>query len=73
MDGHMRQLICEQQFDARGPYIVNIPADAPHAFVNIGTSPLRLICFFSTPEIWAGMVGRGPNPLVNVSHAAPPE
>jgi hypothetical protein len=67
----MRYIIGDHQFDAVGPYIVNIPADTLHAFLNVGTEPLRLICFFPSPEIWAGMVGQGPNPLLEAGQASP--
>ncbi len=64
LEGQMRYIIGDTQFDARGPYIVNIPADTPHAFMNSGDVPLRLICFFPYPEIWSQMVGLGRNPLL---------
>jgi mannose-6-phosphate isomerase-like protein (cupin superfamily) len=64
LEGHMRYAIGDERFDAHGPYVVNIPAGIPHAFTNAGEAPIRLICFFPSPDIWPGMTGLGPNPLL---------
>ena len=64
LDGRMRYVVGEQRFEASGPYIVNIPAETPHAFINAGDVPLRLICFFPNPEVLAAQWRVGPNPLL---------
>jgi mannose-6-phosphate isomerase-like protein (cupin superfamily) len=51
-------------FEIEGPCLVNIPAHAPHTFLNIGTEPVRLVCFFPCNEVWTNYDELGPNPLL---------
>lgn len=55
----------EKRFEVVGPCMVNIPPGLPHTFLNIGDSPVRLICFFPAGDFWTNYEELGPNPLLN--------
>ena len=61
-DGTVEYIINEKQFTAKGPYIVKIPAGAPHAFVNRGGTPVNVLGIL--PENIATYQEFGPNPLL---------
>jgi mannose-6-phosphate isomerase-like protein (cupin superfamily) len=60
-------------FEVQGPCVVNIPAQVPHTFLNIGSEPVRLVCFFPCNEVWSNYDELGTNPLLElygvVSHS----
>lgn len=64
LKGRLRYLIGERRFEASGPRIVNIPAEVPHTFVNVGDALLRLICFFPNPDVLSSQWRLGSNPLL---------
>ena len=62
VDGKASYVIGNRKFTVEAPYVVKIPANTPHTFVNAGTSPLRLIGVLPENHImWKAL---GPNPLV---------
>lgn len=50
-DGEVRFTIGESTVDATAGQIVVAPADTPHKFVNIGTTPLRQINIHPVPRM----------------------
>ena len=60
----MGYVMGEMVFDVAGPCVVRIPAELPHTFLNRGSSPVRLVCFFPTNDFWTNYEETGPNPLV---------
>lgn len=63
VEGKVSYIIGEERFTATAPYVVKIPAGVPHTFLNIGTSPFRLVAVF--PDSRYGEVELGPNPLLD--------
>jgi mannose-6-phosphate isomerase-like protein (cupin superfamily) len=66
LSGTMEYVIGEQKFRASAPYIARVPANAPHAFVNAGDSPLNLIGILPTTE--PDYQPLGPNPLIEADN-----
>ncbi|CAN5586238.1 hypothetical protein BH10CHL1_BH10CHL1_14900 [soil metagenome] len=62
LEGHVRYMIGDACFTVEAPYVIKIPADVPHTFLNIGMQPLRMICPFPTSQFTYQEVG--PNPLL---------
>jgi mannose-6-phosphate isomerase-like protein (cupin superfamily) len=62
LSGTMEYVIGDQRFKASAPYIARVPANAPHAFVNAGNSPLNLIGVLPTKEPDYQPIG--PNPFI---------
>lgn len=62
LEGKVSYVIGDQRFTVEGPYVAKVPAGVPHAFVNAGTKPLRVIATFPTSHIEFRELG--PNPLV---------
>lgn len=62
LEGETSYVIGEQRFTATAPYVVKIPAGVPHAFLNIGPHPFRLLAVF--PDSRFTDVEVGPNPLL---------
>jgi mannose-6-phosphate isomerase-like protein (cupin superfamily) len=62
LEGEVSYVIGDQRFTATAPYVVKIPANVPHAFVNIGVRPFRLLAVF--PDSRFTDVTVGPNPLL---------
>jgi mannose-6-phosphate isomerase-like protein (cupin superfamily) len=54
----------DSQFEVEGPCVVNIPAGVPHTFLNIGDSPVRIVCFWPENNFWSNYDEVGPNPLL---------
>lgn len=61
-EGTVEYMINEKRFKAIGPYIVKIPADAPHAFMNRGITAINIIGIL--PENNTSYHEIGPNPLL---------
>jgi mannose-6-phosphate isomerase-like protein (cupin superfamily) len=64
LEGQAIYVIGEQRFQAEAPYVVKIPANIPHTFVNTGNQPFRLICTFPDKRLWSLYHEIGPNPLL---------
>ncbi len=62
LDGTVRYVLGAQQFTATAPYVVKIAANVPHAFLNVGPLPIRMMCAF--PDSRFTDVEVGPNPLI---------
>jgi mannose-6-phosphate isomerase-like protein (cupin superfamily) len=62
LEGKASYIIGDHKFTVEAPYVVKIPANTPHTFVNAGNRPLRLIGVLPESRImWKAL---GPNPLV---------
>jgi mannose-6-phosphate isomerase-like protein (cupin superfamily) len=61
-NGTVEYIINEKRFMAIGPYIVKIPAGAPHAFINRGEIPINVVGIL--PENNTSYQELGPNPLL---------
>lgn len=57
-------LIGDKRFTVEGPGVMNIPANTPHTFVNIGDKPVRIVTFFPTATYETNWKVLGPNPLL---------
>jgi len=44
LDGEVPLRFCGARLVARAGETINVPANAPHAFTNIGDTPSRLLC-----------------------------
>ena len=56
-------VIGDKRLTVTEPGVVHIPAGAPHAFVNRGDAPMRVVTFFPTPCYEINWKNLGPNPL----------
>jgi mannose-6-phosphate isomerase-like protein (cupin superfamily) len=61
----MAYLIGDTSFEVEGPAIIRIPPNLPHTFVNRGTEPARLVCFFPYDSFWTNYEEVGANPLLS--------
>ncbi|SMG52495.1 Cupin domain-containing protein [Marivirga sericea] len=61
-EGTIEYMINEKRFTAIGPYIVKIPAGAPHAFMNKGENPVNIVGIL--PENNTSYLEIGQNPLL---------
>ena len=59
-------VIGDAVFEVEGPCAMNIPAGVAHTFLNIGSEPLRLVCFFPYNSFWSNYDELGPNPLLEI-------
>ena len=59
--GVMSYVIGAETFVVSAPYILRVPANTPHTFVNAGTSPLALTAVFDSANYTFKPIG--PNPL----------
>jgi mannose-6-phosphate isomerase-like protein (cupin superfamily) len=57
-------LIGDKRFAVKGPGVVNIPANTPHTFVNIGDKSVHIITFFPSSSYETNWKVLGPNPLL---------
>jgi mannose-6-phosphate isomerase-like protein (cupin superfamily) len=62
LEGSARYLIGETTFTAQAPYVVRIPANVPHTFMNTGDRVFRLIAVLPGQKI--SYTELGPNPLL---------
>jgi mannose-6-phosphate isomerase-like protein (cupin superfamily) len=67
LSGTMEYVIGDERFRATAPYIARVPANAPHAFVNAGDSPLNLIGVLPTTE--PDYQPLDPNPLIQTDNS----
>lgn len=66
--GTMSYVIGDQTFIATAPYILRVPANTPHTFINAGTTPLSLTAVFDSANYTFKPVGA--NPLQKPAGAA---
>lgn len=59
-------VVGDDVFEVEGPCAMNIPAGVAHTFLNIGTDPIRLVCFFPRNSFWYNYDELGPNPLLEI-------
>ena len=59
--GTMSYVIGEQTFVVSAPYIVRVPANTPHTFINAGDAPLQLTAVFDSAHYTFKPIA--PNPL----------
>jgi mannose-6-phosphate isomerase-like protein (cupin superfamily) len=59
--GRVAYVIGEERVTLDGPFVLRIPAKAPHAFVNAGRTSLKITAVFGSPHYTFHFVG--PNPL----------
>lgn len=59
--GTMSYVIGDQTFVVSAPYILRVPANTPHTFVNAGSAPLQLTAVFDSARYTFKPVA--PNPL----------
>jgi mannose-6-phosphate isomerase-like protein (cupin superfamily) len=62
LEGSARYLVGERTFTAQAPYVVRIPANVPHTFMNTGDKVFRLIAVLPGQKI--SYTELGPNPLL---------
>jgi mannose-6-phosphate isomerase-like protein (cupin superfamily) len=62
VEGTVSYALGDQRFTATAPYVLRIPAGVPHAFVNVGPLPFRMVCAF--PDSRFTEEELGPNPLI---------
>jgi quercetin dioxygenase-like cupin family protein len=62
IEGTVSYILDNQRFIANAPYVLKIPANVPHAFLNLGSQPFRMVCAF--PDSRFTEVDLGPNPLI---------
>jgi len=67
--GTMSYVIGDQTFVASAPYILRVPANTPHTFINAGTTPLSLTAVFDSADYTFTPVA--PNPLQKADGTAP--
>lgn len=48
--GTMSYVIGDQTFVVSAPYILRVPANTPHTFINAGTTPLSLTAVFDSAD-----------------------
>lgn len=62
LEGSARYIIGKRTFTAQAPYVVRIPANVPHTFMNTGDRVFRLIAVLPGQKI--SYTELGPNPLL---------
>lgn len=67
--GTMSYVIGDQTFTVSAPYILRVPANTPHTFVNAGTTPLSLTAVFGSADYTFRPLAA--NPLQKGEGAAP--
>ena len=67
--GTMSYIIGDQSFVVSAPYILRVPANTPHTFINAGTTPLHLTAVFGSANYTFKPLA--PNPLQHAEGAAP--
>lgn len=61
MAGTMSYIVGAQHFTVSAPYVLRVPANTPHTFVNAGTTPLQLTAVFDSARYTFKPLA--PNPL----------
>ena len=67
--GKMSYVIGDQTFVVSAPYILRVPANTPHTFINAGTTPLSLTAVFDSADYTFKPVAA--NPLQMAESTAP--
>jgi mannose-6-phosphate isomerase-like protein (cupin superfamily) len=67
--GTMAYIVGDQRFEVSAPYILRVPANTPHTFINVGTSPLMLTAVFDSANYTFTPIA--PNPLQVEEGASP--
>ena len=67
--GTMSYVIGEQTFTVSAPYILRVPANTPHTFINAGTTPLSLTAVFGSADYTFKPLA--PNPLQDAEATVP--
>ena len=67
--GTMSYVIGDQRFMVSAPYILRVPANMPHTFINAGTTPLSLTAVFGSPDYTFNPIAA--NPLQTTEDVAP--
>ena len=67
--GTMSYVIGEQTFTVSAPYILRVPANTPHTFINAGTTPLSLTAVFGSADYTFKPLA--PNPLQEAETTVP--
>ena len=49
---HLKVGDLEQEFTMEAPYVINIPSMAPHAFMNVGNKPAKIVGIFPASNKW---------------------
>jgi mannose-6-phosphate isomerase-like protein (cupin superfamily) len=62
LEGSARYIIGKTTFDAQAPYVVRIPANVQHTFMNTGNRVFRLVAVLPGQKI--SYTELGPNPLL---------
>lgn len=57
----MSYVVGDHKFIVSVPYILRVPANTPHTFINAGTDPLQLTAVFDSAKYTFKPVA--PNPL----------
>lgn len=67
--GTMSYIIGDQTFVVSAPYILRVPANTPHTFINAGSTPLSLTAVFGSANYTFKPLA--PNPLQKAKGATP--
>lgn len=67
--GTMSYVIGDRTFVVSAPYILRVPANTPHTFINAGTTTLSLTAVFGSADYTFKPLA--PNPLQKAEGAAP--
>lgn len=67
--GTMSYVIGDQAFVVSAPYILRVPANTPHTFINSGTAPLALTAVFDSADYTFKPIAA--NPLQKAQGASP--
>lgn len=62
-EGEVLYYLDGKRFKRKGPYVLRIPANVPHTFLNIGKTPFHLVAVFPLKQL--DITELGSNPLVN--------
>lgn len=67
--GTMSYVIGDQAFVVSAPYILRVPANVPHTFINAGTTPLALTAVFGSANYTFKPIAD--NPLQGTAGSSP--
>ena len=67
--GTMSYVIGDQTFIVSAPYILRVPANTPHTFINAGATPLALTAVFDSADYTFKPIGA--NPLQKAEDVTP--
>lgn len=52
LEGQMRYFLGDEEAVVDAPYILNIPSMVPHAFMNVGDEPAKIVGIFPESQNW---------------------